>query len=171
MPAPLVELTDALIEQAINKGVSEVVDTMGNSKVDCLGRTPNPPLHSRPRDISGAHTVASVGFVGDLNGIINTHFDDQLAIDLSARMLGMTPAEVTESEVLSDATGEMTNMIVGVFKNMLCDLGYVCKLTLPSIIRGSDFHVDHGLKSARRFIVNFRCRDRAIVTDIIIQQD
>jgi chemotaxis protein CheX len=62
-------------------------------------------------------------------------------------------------------------MIVGVFKNMLCDLGYFCKLTLPSIIRGSDFHVDHGLKSARRFIVNFRCLGRAIVTDIIIQQD
>jgi chemotaxis protein CheX len=62
-------------------------------------------------------------------------------------------------------------MIVGVFKNTLGDVGYVCKLTLPSIIRGADFHIDHGLKSGRRHIFNFRCQGRAIVTDIIMEQD
>lgn len=171
MPPSLADLSDATIEAAICKGVSDVFSTMSGEAVQSLGRTPNPPLHSRPVDISGVHIVASVGFIGDLNGIINTHFDDQLAIELSAQMLGMTPAEVVASDVLADSTGEFTNMIVGVFKNALCDLGYVCKLTLPSIIRGSDFHVDHAVKAGRRYIFNFRCRGRAIVTDIIIQLD
>jgi chemotaxis protein CheX len=171
MPAAPTELSDSAIEQAIAKGVAEVFETMASEKVESIGRTPNPPLHSKPMGISGPHIVASVGFIGDINGIINTHFDDQLAIELSAKMLGMTPDEVLASDVLSDSTGELTNMIVGVFKNSLGDVGVVCKLTLPSIIRGSDFHLDHALKSGRRFIFNFKCRGRAVVTDIIVQDD
>jgi chemotaxis protein CheX len=171
MPASIADISDDLIEQAIVKGVTDVCKTMSGEAVQSVGRTPNPPLHSRPVDLVGPHIVASVGFLGDANGLIHTHFDDQLAIELSAQMLGMTPAEASAPEVLADATGEMTNMIVGVFKNVLCDRGYLCKLTLPSIIRGTDFHVDHALKSARRYIFNFRCRGRVIVTDIILQQD
>lgn len=171
MPAPATDISDTLIEQAIAKGVAEVFDTMSGEKIEALGRTPNPPLHSKPQGITGPHVVATVGFLGDVNGLINTHFDDQLAIEVSAKMLGMTPEEVLANEVLSDTTGELTNMIVGVFKNTLGEVGYVCKLTLPTIIRGMDFHVDHTLKSARRYIFNFRCRGRVIVTDIIIQPD
>ncbi|HVU31920.1 MAG TPA: chemotaxis protein CheX [Opitutaceae bacterium] len=144
---------------------------MASEKIESLGRTPNPPLHSRPQDIEGPHVVASVGFVGDINGIINTHFDDQVATELSAKILGMSPAEVAAAGVLTDSMGELTNMIVGVFKNTLGEVGYVCKLTLPSIIRGADFHVDHTLRSGRRYIFNFRCRGRSIVTDIIMEED
>jgi chemotaxis protein CheX len=169
MPAALTELTDELIEKAIAQGVAEVFGTMAREKIELLGRTPNPPLHSKPLGISGAHVVASVGFLGDIDGIINTHFDDQLATEISAQMLGMTPAEVIENNVLPDTMGELTNMIVGVFKNTLGDVGFVCKLTLPTIIRGVDFHVDHTVKSGRRYIFNFRCRGLAVVTDIVLQ--
>lgn len=171
MPAIPAQITDEVIERAIQKGVGQVLATMAGEKIESLGRTPNPPLHSKPQAIHGPHVVASVGFIGDIEGIINTHFDDEVAIQLSAKMLGMEPAEVTASGVLSDSMGELTNMIVGVFKNTLADMGFACKLTLPSIIRGADFHVDHALKSGRRYIFNFRCRERAIVTDIIMEED
>jgi chemotaxis protein CheX len=171
MPATQPDLTDSAIEQAIVKGVSEVFETMTRESVVFEGRTPNPPLHSRPIGISGPHVVASVGFVGDMNGIVNTHFDDNIALELSVKMLGMTEAEVIANNVLTDSTGELANMIVGVFKNTLGGVGVVCKLTLPSIVRGTDFHVDHGLKSGQRYIFNFRCRGKAVVTDIIIEED
>ena len=171
MPATPAEISDTVIEQAIAKGVSEVIATMAGEKIESLGLTPNPPLHSKPQNIEGPHVVASVGFIGDLDGIINTHFDNELAVELAGKVLGMTPAEVVANEMLTDAMGELTNMIVGVFKNTLGDVGYVCKLTLPSIIRGSDFHVDHALRAGRRYIFNFRCRGRAMVTDIIMEQD
>lgn len=171
MPAAPAEISDALIERAIQKGVSEVIATMASETIEAVGRTPNPPLHSRPLDITGQHLVASVGFIGDLEGIINTHLDDEIALELSAKMLGMSVAEVSANGMLSDSMGELANMIVGVFKNTLSETGFVCKLTLPSIIRGSDFHVDHALKTGRRYIFNFKCRGRAIVTDIIMEQD
>jgi chemotaxis protein CheX len=168
---PSSRISDELIQQAIAKGVTDVFGTMTRETIDSLGRTPNPPLHSRPLGIEGPHVVASVGFIGDLNGIINTHFDDEVALALSAKMLDMTPAEVIANSVLADSMGELANMIVGVFKNALCDMGYICKLTLPSIIRGNDFHIDHALKSGVRYIFNFRCRGRGIVTDIILQPE
>lgn len=171
MPAPLAEISDSDIERAIQKSVGEVITTMTGETIEALGRTPNPPLHSRPVNIEGAHLVASVGFLGDIDGIINIHFDDRVAVALSAKMLDMTPEEIAANGVLTDSMGELTNMIVGVFKNTLGDIGYVCKLTLPSIIRGGDFHVDHALKSGHRYIFNFRCRGLAIVTDIIIEQE
>lgn len=171
MPASQVEISDELIERAIEKGVREVLSTMAGEIVESLGRTPNPPLHSRPGEIAGPHLVASVGFIGDIEGIINTHFDDEAALHVSGKMLGMSAEEVVSSGVLTDSMGELANMIVGVFKNTLGDVGYVCKLTLPSIIRGSDFHVDHALKEGRRYIFNFRCRGRAIVTDIIMEME
>ncbi len=171
MPAVPAEISDTLIEQAIQKGVSEVLNTMAGEKVEFLGRTPNPPLHSRPAGITGIHLVASVGFIGDIEGIINTHFDDAVAIELAAKILGMPKEEVVSSGVLTDSMGEMANMIVGVFKNTLGDVGYVCKLTLPSIIRGGDFYVDHALKTGKRYIFNFKCRGLSIVTDIIMEQE
>jgi chemotaxis protein CheX len=171
MPAAAPELSDSAIEQAIVKGVSEVFDIMTREKVEFLGRTPNPPLHSKPVGISGPHVVASVGFIGDANGIVNIHFDDDLAIQLSGLMLGMTPAEVLANAVLADSTGELANMIVGVFKNTLSNSGLVCKLTLPTIIRGTDFEVDHAVKDGSRYIFNFRCRSKVVVTDIIMEQD
>jgi len=171
MPATPAEISDALIERAIEKSVGEVLSTMARQTVESLGRTPNPPLHSRPVNIEGAHLVASVGFIGDLEGIINIHFDDEIAMFLGSQMLGMTPAEITANNMLTDSMGELANMIVGVFKNTVGEGGHVCKLTLPSIIRGSDFHVDHALRTGRRYIFNFRCQGRAIVTDIIMEQD
>jgi chemotaxis protein CheX len=170
VPIPA-SLSDQTIEQAITKGVTEVFGTMTGEPVQSLGRAPNPPVHTRPQSIVGPHVVATVGFIGDLNGLINIHFDDELAIQLSAKMLGMTPEEAVAAEVISDASGELTNMIVGVFKNTLSETGTQCRLTLPTIIRGRDFYVDHTLKSCRRFIYNFRCRERGIVTDIIVQPD
>lgn len=171
MPSAPTELSNDIIERAIVKGMTDVFGTMAKQKIDALGQTPNPPLHSKPQGIDGPHIVASVGFIGDLYGIINTHFDDSLAIEIAGLMLGMTEDEVRANDVLSDTTGELANMIVGVFKNELSDVGFICKLTLPSIIHGSDFHVDHALKEGRRFIFNFRCRGRAVVSDIILQED
>ena len=165
------DLSDQTIEHAIAKGVTEVFGTMIGEPVQALGRSPNPPVHARPLAITGPHVVATVGFIGDINGLINIHFDDELAIQLSAKMLGMTVEEAVAAEVISDSSGELTNMIVGVFKNTLSETGLTCRLTLPTIIRGRDFYVDHTLKSCRRFIYNFRCRERGIVTDIIVQPD
>jgi chemotaxis protein CheX len=61
-------------------------------------------------------------------------------------------------------------MIVGVFKNGLCDLGFSCKLTIPSILRGSNFCVAP-TGGSRRFTYSFEISGRRVVADILIKAD
>ena len=84
----------------------------------------------------------------------------------------MSEAELAEAgaESVNDAIGELTNMVVGVFKNGLCDAGFPCKLTIPSILRGSNFSVE-SIGSAQRHIYSFECRGHRIVADILLKSE
>ena len=88
----------------------------------------------------------------------------------TSHLLAMAEAEVDEAgdEVINDAIGELTNMSVGSFKNGLCDAGYPCKLTIPSILRGSNFCVEP-ISSAERYIYRFTCGEHRVVTDILLK--
>jgi chemotaxis protein CheX len=89
---------------------------------------------------------------------------------VTSQLLGMTDAELDEAgdEPVNDAVGELTNMTVGSFKNGLCDAGYPCMLTIPSILRGSNFCVEP-ISSAQRHIFRFDCAGHRVVTDILMK--
>jgi chemotaxis protein CheX len=57
---------------------------------------------------------------------------------------------------------------VGSFKNCLCDAGYPCKLTIPSIMRGSSFSIEP-TGSSSRHIFHFDCQGHRVVTDILMK--
>jgi chemotaxis protein CheX len=87
-------------------------------------------------------------------------------------MLGMSAEEAAALNVadMKDAIGELTNMLVGSFKNALCDLGFFCKLTIPSILVGCDFSVVP-TSSSERFIYVFDCGGHRVVADILMKSD
>ncbi len=72
--------------------------------------------------------------------------------------------------MVKDVVGEITNMIVGGFKNALCDLGFPCKLTLPTIVRGDRLAIAT-LKSATRHIFRFDCSGHRLIADIQLKGD
>ena len=67
--------------------------------------------------------------------------------------------------MVKDVVGELTNMTVGGFKNILADLGYPCMLTLPVIMRGHHISVSAS-KSAYREIYHFESEHHRISADI-----
>jgi len=172
MPATA-EITETLIRDYINRAVSDVFKTM-------LGREPTlSKLESRDSGAQLANpdghrpqVVGTVGFIGDINGLIYLHLDLGFARLCTCHLLGMTEAELDEAgdEVINDAIGELTNMTVGGFKNGLCDAGYPCKLTIPSILRGSNFSIEP-ISSAVRYIYNFDCAEHRVVADILMKSD
>jgi chemotaxis protein CheX len=84
----------------------------------------------------------------------------------------MTEEELNEAgdEVMNDAIGELTNMTVGSFKNGLCDAGYPCKLTIPSILHGSNFTIEP-ISSVSRHIYFFDSGGHRIVADVLMKQE
>ena len=172
MPA-IADINETLVRSYINRAVGDVFKTM-------LGREPSFSVHPELRAIVAApapdhhrpQVVGTVGFVGDINGLIYLHLDLAFARVCTCHLLGMTEAELDEAgdDTINDAIGELTNMTVGSFKNGLCDSGYPCKLTIPSIVRGSNFIIEP-ISSATRHIYYFNCEEHRVIADILIQND
>jgi chemotaxis protein CheX len=172
MPATQ-EITERLIRDNISRAIADVFKTM-------LGREPEicSPEESAapawpPIAIEGdaiPQVVGTVGFLGDANGLIYLYLPVPFARLATCYLLGMTEVELDEAgdEVINDAIGELTNMTVGSFKNGLCDAGFPCKLTIPSILRGSNFCIEP-ISSAQRFVYCFQEAEHKIVTDILLK--
>ena len=167
------EITEALIREYINRAVIDVFQTM-------IGRRPTAvtqPYKTGGRALltSEPHrpqVVGTVGFVGEVNGLIYLHLDLAFARICTRHLLGMNEAELelAGDEAINDAIGELTNMTVGMFKNGLCDAGHPCKLTIPSILRGTNFSIEP-ISSAVRHAYYFDCAEHRVVADILMKQD
>lgn len=172
MPAA-VEISEALIREYINRAVSDVFKTM-------VGREPTFSTqvqagHGRGLQInepSRPQVVGTVGFVGECNGLIYLYLDLAFARACTCQLLGMTEQELDEAgdEVINDAIGELTNMTVGSFKNGLCDAGHPCKLTIPSILRGTNFSIEP-ISSVVRHIYYFDCAEHRVIADILMKSE
>jgi chemotaxis protein CheX len=165
MPA-VEEISESMIRENIARAVADVFKTM-------LGR-PAVPAPEEPGAAGPAaatpQIVGSVGFLGEINGLIYIHLDEAFAAWCTGQILGMAPGELRAAgdEPVNDAIGELTNMVVGGFKNALCDAGYPCKLTIPSILRGSNFCIQP-TRSAHRRRYRFACGDQLLVADILLK--
>jgi len=176
MPATQ-EVSESLIRDNITRAISDVFKTMLGRPADLVNSVaPNAAESWPPFPAEGAdptpQVVGTVGFLGDANGLIYLYLPLPFAVQVTCHLLGMSESEIEESgeECINDAIGELTNMTVGSFKNGLCDAGFSCKLTIPSILRGSNFSVEP-ISSAQRYIYHYDCGGQRIVTDILLKTD
>jgi len=93
---------------------------------------PVTPAEHRPKE----EFTAMVGLAGALCGILTVSCDGKTASQLAKAMLG--DAVATEDQV-SDALGEICNMVTGNFKNKLAGTDERCKLSVPMVINGGEY--------------------------------
>ncbi len=122
---------------------------------------------------SGVPMIAgTVGFLGNLMGIIYIFLELPLAMEATCKLLDLEPGDIDadDHELVNDAIGELTNMIVGTFKNDLSNKGYECRMTIPSILRGSNFSIEPADVALRR-IFKFDCAGQAFVIDVLMKEE
>ena len=176
MPATQ-EITESLIRENIVRAMADVFKTMLTKSVNLSADAEPgsskgwPPLAPSSPAEATPQIVGTVGFLGDANGLIYLYLDEEFATECTEQILGMTRAELAEDDgFVNDAVGELTNMVVGTFKNGLCDHGYPCKLTIPSILRGRNFCVEP-MSSAKRYIYIFESSGHRVVADILMNNE
>jgi len=59
---------------------------------------------------------------------------------ISAGILGFGADELTDTNEIRDAAGELLNIMTGNFKSNLCDAGLDCRLQTPEVKLSSDLH-------------------------------
>jgi chemotaxis protein CheX len=176
MPAATQEISETLIRENINRAVCDVFKTMLHRSValslaQVTGGSEGNPFAPHGDEISVTpQVVGTVGFLGEINGLIYLYLEGSFAKHCTCHMLGMTEAEVDEAgdEVINDAIGEITNMTVGSFKNGLSDHGFPCRLTIPSILRGRNFSIEP-ISDSQRFIYTFETEGQRLVADILLK--
>ena len=125
----------ANIGALVNAAVAEVFGTMLNMRMlelpagECV--------------FAGEGQIASaVGFTGQLSGVVYFYTTARFAGRITHGLIGLDPTEVPTEEMVNDAMGEIANMVVGHFKSRLVDRGVPCVMTIPSIVRGSQFGIE-----------------------------
>jgi chemotaxis protein CheX len=107
--------------------VEEVFEIM----VGCRVKPAPKPAH----DTHGEFT-AMIGLAGSLCGVLTVCCSAQTAKQLAKNMLGDA---VNSEDQVSDALGEICNMVAGNFKNKLAGMDGRCLLSVPTIIRGGEY--------------------------------
>lgn len=164
---PAAPIADELIHKSIVHAVQNVSSTMLKQEAGFVEKTAEP---NNANFKASAHVFGCVGFVGKIDGIVYLCITDDFAAHSASNILGMSPAEVKAEgdSVINDVVGEITNMTAGCFKNVLCDQGYVCKLTLPTIVRGENLSVA-AMKGCTRHIFHFDIQGHRLTADIQIK--
>lgn len=167
MPA-IKDIPDTVFEETITRAVNDVFSTMLSQPARHI--PVDSPAQSDVVDLEQPHVVGTVGFIGALNGLIYLYLDVPFAQKCASTMLGLSEAELAElgDEAVNDAVGELTNMTVGTFKNQLSDRGFPCRLTIPSILRGSRFRIEP-ISSATRRLYRFDIAGSALTADLLME--
>jgi CheY-specific phosphatase CheX len=91
-----------------------------------------------------ADLTVMVGISGPSRGIFGLHCTANTACRLAELLLGAETDEFDERVL--DACGEVANMVAGVFKSKVPELGESCVLSVPTVISGADYHL-HSVSS------------------------
>ena len=171
----LLPFTNEQIEAMVVDSVDKVFSTMlseeivfkelGVSITDSQGVQPVMPFDPKSQIV-----VSAVGFIGSLVGVFYLYQEADLAFDLAGKFLGMNKEELLEEgqETINDVLGELANMIGGSFKNKVSDMGFNCRLTIPSIVRGSDFIIESP-SNVERFLFTFTTCGCNYVVDVMLK--
>jgi len=116
-----------------------------------------------------SHIASCVGFIGRMTGVVYLYAQAQFAARMTGIILGLGEKEFGGDEMVNDAMGELANMVVGNFKAALAERGQTCVLTIPSIVRGSNFSIESVTSTTRR-VLCFRCNSSDnLVVEILIK--
>ncbi|MCB9877685.1 MAG: chemotaxis protein CheX [Planctomycetes bacterium] len=139
-------MTDTLAPHLIDdlrKTATEILETM-------VSMTPT-SVEAVPEETSSfsAEVIGMLGFTGTRAGTFVVRSTEQLARMMAARMLMMEPEELGDFAEVSDAFGEIVNMLTGNFKNSWVALGNQMELSVPNVIHHGSVSVNSDSRELR----------------------
>jgi chemotaxis protein CheX len=145
------ELDQATLVTGLHNATTEVFSTMLGLEMtaqEAFRQSSNP----QPAD----GVVTLIGLAGKWVGTGSICCAPEMARKLSGKLL-MSEFAAVDQEVL-DAMGELTNMIIGSFKNSLEELTGALGLSIPVVIYGHNFTASSA-HAADWVVVPFKCNE------------
>jgi chemotaxis protein CheX len=86
-------------------------------------------------DVSGV-----IGFTGESNGTVSVTFDKLSILKIVSNMFGEEMTEINSD--ITDAVGELTNMISGQARRELEEIGKIYHGAIPTVVSGKDHKIE-----------------------------
>ncbi len=145
-------LFDKKLLQAFVDGVIKTLATIAQTDAK-VGKPYIEPELTEKGEIAGM-----VGMVAPpLKGTLLISFTKDSIFQIMENMLGEKHTEINGE--ISDAVGELTNMIYGTAKTALNQMGYSFEMAIPTVIRG-EFTLSKSTKSAT-LVIPFELKNSA----------
>ena len=84
----------------------------------------------------------SIGFAGDVVGMLRFEVSNAFSRIMAAEMLGMEVEEIEGEDEIKDVILETCNILAGNLKSAFNDHGLPCVISTPAITMGNDFDVE-----------------------------
>lgn len=147
-------LFDKKLLQAFVDGVIKTLATIAQTESK-VGKPFIEPELTEKGEIAGM-----VGMVAPpLKGTLLISFTKESIFHIMENMLGEKHTEI--SNEISDAVGELTNMIYGTAKTALNQMGYNFEMAIPSVIRG-EFILSKSTKGAT-LVIPFELKNGSLM--------
>jgi chemotaxis protein CheX len=154
-------LFDKRLLHAFVDGVIKTLATIAQTDAK-VGKPYIEPEFTESGEIAGM-----VGMVAPpMKGTLLISFTKPSILQIMQNMLGEKHADL--SDEVSDAVGELTNMIYGSAKTALNQLGYNFEMAIPTVIRG-DFKLSKATKAATLVIPFHLKEDATFFVKITVQ--
>lgn len=168
MGAPQQSPSNIFFDKALlNTFVDSVIKTLGDMAQTKV--TPGKPtIESKVSSSMKGEIAGIIGMVaGEAKGTLMICFTSKSAFKIIENMLGEVHTNLSPD--VTDAVGELTNMIYGSAKTTLNKMGYLFEMAIPTVITG-DFQVSgnhNGVKLSIPFTIQ---PDITMFVEIIVQQ-
>lgn len=129
---PLV-LETSFLADAMNGAAAEVFSTMLNHSAQ-----QDPPIVRHSIEVLNDGVVSLIGITGEWVGSGVLSCSSDCARWMSSQFL-MSEYDEVNDEVL-DAIGEITNMIIGNFKNKVAERAGPLAMSVPAVVHGQNMH-------------------------------
>lgn len=141
--------TDTLLEAA-----KEVFETMIFMDLQPCGEVDQP--------IEGEALMATITFSNSLEGCLAICAGKDCAEAIAVNMLGLESAGELSNEEVTDAIGEVANMVMGSVKSRLTDVYEDIQVSIPSVVQGREMASSLG-DSSRRASVKIDIEDEHVM--------
>ena len=111
-------------------------------------------------DVSGI-----IGLTGSATGSMALSFSEGAILKVASNMLGEEIREINND--ITDAVGEITNMVSGAARKELESIGLTVTAAIPTVVAGKDHLIKHVL-GGPSIIIPFEIEEGPFVVDICI---
>lgn len=156
---------DAQLVNSVIQATTEVLSTMASTEVLFKG------VEAKQNYKPGGDISAVIGISGESGeGMFALSFPLSLANLMVARLIGVEPERIS-SEDRCDGVGEIVNMISGHTKASLSQVsGQTYKLSLPTVIQGSDHEISSRPKNNPYLAIVFEAENSTFCLQVSFKQ-